>query len=61
MIFTLQKKIVILIAVVKPRNSCRSLLKGLQTLTLPHEYIFSLLFFAVNNQQHFKQIPLYMV
>jgi hypothetical protein len=51
-IFTLQKKIVRLMAGAKPRNSCRSLFKRLEILTLPCEYIFSLLLFIVNNQEH---------
>jgi hypothetical protein len=36
-IFTLQKKIVRLMAGVKPRNSCRSLFKRLEILALPCE------------------------
>jgi hypothetical protein len=53
-IFTLQKKIVRLMAGFKPRNSCRSLFKRLEMLTLPYEYIFTLLLFIVNNQEHFQ-------
>jgi hypothetical protein len=53
-IFTLQKKIVRLMAGVKPRNSCRSLFKRLEILTLPCEYIFSLLLFIVNYHDHFQ-------
>jgi hypothetical protein len=48
-IFTLQKKIVRLMAGVKPRNSCRSLFNRLHI-----EYIFSLMSFNVNNQEHFQ-------
>jgi hypothetical protein len=51
-IFTLKKKIVRLMAGVKPRNSCRSLFKRLEILALPCEYIFSLMNFTVNNQEH---------
>jgi hypothetical protein len=42
---------------VKPRNSCRSLFKRLEILTLPCEYIFSLLLFIVKKkkqQEHFQ-------
>jgi hypothetical protein len=52
-IFTLQKKIVGLMAGVKPRNSC-SLFKRLEILTLPCDYIFPLLLFIVNNQENFQ-------
>jgi hypothetical protein len=34
--------------------SCRGLFKRLQTLPLPCEYIFSLLNFIINNQEHFQ-------
>jgi hypothetical protein len=53
-IFTLQKNIVRLMVDVKPRNSCRSLFKRLEILTLPCEYIFSLLLFIVINQDHLQ-------
>jgi hypothetical protein len=53
-IFTLQKKIVTLMAGVKPKNSCRSPQKRLDILALPFEYIFSLMNFIVNNQEHFQ-------
>jgi hypothetical protein len=52
-IFTLQKKIIRIMASVKPRNSCRSVFKRLEVLTIPCKYIFSLLNFIVNNQGHF--------
>jgi hypothetical protein len=52
-IFNLQKKVVWLMAGVKPRNSCRNLFKRLEILSLLCEYIFSLLLFIVNNQEHF--------
>jgi hypothetical protein len=50
----LQKKVVWLMAGVKPRNSCRSMFKRLEILSLLCEYIFSLLLFIVNNQEHFQ-------
>jgi hypothetical protein len=36
---------------VKYHNSCRDLFK---ILTIPHEYIFSLINFIINQEQHFK-------
>jgi hypothetical protein len=54
MIFTLQKRTVTIIAGVKSRNSCRNLFMRLEILTLPCEYIFTLMNFVVNNQQHFQ-------
>jgi hypothetical protein len=53
-IFTLQKKIFRLMAGVKPKNSCTSVFKRLEILNLPCEYIFSLLLFIVNDQEHFQ-------
>jgi hypothetical protein len=53
-IFTLQKKIIEIMASVKPRNLCRNLFRRLEILTLPCEYIFSLMNFIVNNQEHFQ-------
>jgi hypothetical protein len=49
-VFTLQKKVIRIIAGVKPINSCRKLFKRLEILPLPCEYIFSLMNFIVNNQ-----------
>jgi hypothetical protein len=37
-----------------PGNSCRSLFKRLEILTLHCEYVFSILIFIVNNQEHFQ-------
>jgi hypothetical protein len=53
-ILTLQKKLLRLMAGVKVGNSCKNLYKRLEILTLPCEYIFSLMNFTVNNQEHFK-------
>jgi hypothetical protein len=53
-IFALQKKIVRLIAGVKPRISCKSLFKRLEIVTLPCEYICSLMNLIVNNHEHFQ-------
>jgi hypothetical protein len=46
-IFTLQKKIIRIMASVTPEDS-------LEILPLPYEYIFSLMDFTVNNQEHFQ-------
>jgi hypothetical protein len=53
-IFTLHKKIIRIVDSDKARNSCISLFKKLETLTLPLEYIFSLMNFIVNNQEYFQ-------
>jgi IS1 family transposase len=54
MIFALQKITVKIIAGVKSRNSCRNLFIKLEILSLPCEYIFTLMNFVVNNQEHFQ-------
>jgi hypothetical protein len=54
MIFTLQKRTVRIIFVVKSRNSCRNLFMRWEILPLPCEYIFTLMNFVVNNQEHFQ-------
>jgi hypothetical protein len=48
-IFTLQKKIIRIIAGTKPRNLCRRLFKKLEILSLPREKIISLMNFIINN------------
>jgi len=50
-IFTLQKKIVRIMAGTQPRTSCRSLVKQLEILPVPCQYILSLMNFIVNNQK----------
>jgi hypothetical protein len=42
---------------IKPRNSCRSLFKGLEIICLPCVYIFSLMNLSLNNQEHFQTNP----
>jgi hypothetical protein len=54
MIFTLQKRIVRIIAGVKSRNSCRNLFMRLEVLSLLCEYIFTLMNFVANNQERFQ-------
>jgi hypothetical protein len=53
-VFTLQKRTVRIIAGGKSRNSCRNLLMRLEVLSLPCKYIFTLMNFVVNNQEHFQ-------
>jgi hypothetical protein len=48
------KKIVRLMMYVKSHNYCRGLFKRLEILTLPCEYIFSLMNFITNNEEHFQ-------
>jgi hypothetical protein len=50
---TLQERTVRIIGGVKSRNSCRNLFMRLETLLFPCEYIFTLMNFVVNNQEHF--------
>jgi hypothetical protein len=52
-VFALQRKIGIRMGV-KSHNSYRDLFKRLEILTLPYEYIFSLINFITNNQVHFQ-------
>jgi hypothetical protein len=54
MIFTLQKWTVRNIGGDKSRTSCRNLFMSLEILSLPCEYIFTLMNFVVNNQEHFQ-------
>jgi hypothetical protein len=54
MIFTMQKRTVRIIAGIKSRNSWRNLFMSLETLPLPCEYIFTLMDFVVDNQEHFS-------
>jgi hypothetical protein len=50
----LQKKTARLMMGVKSCNSCRDLFKRLDILTLPCEYIFSLINFITNKKEHFQ-------
>jgi hypothetical protein len=49
-IFTLQKKIIIIMVGAHPRTPCRSIFKKLEILPVPCQYIFSLMNFLVDNQ-----------
>jgi IS1 family transposase len=53
-IFTLQKKIIRIMVGAQPRTPCRSLFKKLEILPVPCQYIFSLMNFILNNQEHFQ-------
>ena len=53
-IFTLRKKIIGIMAGAQPRTSCRSLLKQLEILPVPCQYILSLMNFIINNQKVFQ-------
>jgi hypothetical protein len=48
-IFTVQKKIVRIMADAKPRTSCRSLFQQFEMLLVPCQLIFSLMNFTINN------------
>jgi hypothetical protein len=53
-IFTLQKKIIRIMVGAHPRTPCRNLLKNLEILCVPCQYIFSLINFFFNNQEIFQ-------
>jgi hypothetical protein len=53
-IFTLQKKIIRIMVGAQPRTPCRSLFKKLQILPIICQYIFLLINFILNNQEHFQ-------
>jgi hypothetical protein len=48
-IFTLEEKILRILAGAQPRTSCRSLFKKLEILPIPCQNVLSLLNFVVNN------------
>ena len=52
-IFMLQKKIISIMAGEQLRTSCRSLLKQLEILHVPHQY-FALTIFIINNKDIFQ-------
>jgi hypothetical protein len=54
MIFTLQKRTVRIIVGVKSGTSYRNLFMSFEILPLSCEYIFTLMNFVVNNQEHFQ-------
>jgi len=52
-IFTLQKKIVTIMAGAQRRPPCRSLMKQSEILPVPCQYILSFMSFIINNQKIF--------
>jgi hypothetical protein len=52
-VFRLQKKVVRIMAGVKSRVSCKPLFKTIQILTLPSQYILSLITFLAHNPEYF--------
>jgi hypothetical protein len=52
-VFRLQKKVVRIMAGAKSRLSCISLFKTLEILTLPSQYILSLMTFLAHNLEYF--------
>ena len=52
-IFAIQKRIIRILTNKSKRDSCRDLFKQLQILTLPSQYIYSLLVFVVKNRDLF--------
>jgi hypothetical protein len=52
-IFTLQKKVIRIIAGVRNRDSCRKSFKNLKILTLIPQYIFSFLIFILDNRDDY--------
>jgi len=52
-ILTLQKRIIRSMMGAHPRTSCRELLKKLEILTIPSQYIYSLMNFFIGNQDKF--------
>ena len=61
-IFILQKKGIRIMARAGKRDSCRNLFKKFEILTLPCEYIFSLMMFYIKNQDKFsKNVQIYNI
>ena len=54
--FTLQKKIIRIMAGAQPCTSCRSLLKHLEVLPITCQYLLPLMNFIIINQEIFKTI-----
>ena len=53
-IFIIQKRIIRILTNKSRRDSCRHLFKQLQILTLPSQYIYSLLVFVIKNGELFS-------
>jgi len=55
-VFTLQKKIIRIVAGTQPKTSYRSLSKQVKILSVPCQYILSLMNFFISNQEIFQPI-----
>jgi hypothetical protein len=53
-IFTLQKRRIRIMVGAHPRTSCRRLFKKLEILTVPSQYIYSLMSVFIGNQEKFQ-------
>jgi hypothetical protein len=53
-IFTLQKRIIRIVVGVHPRTSCGTLFKKLDILTVPSQYIYSLMSFSLRIRKNFR-------
>jgi hypothetical protein len=53
-IFILQERIISIMVGAHPRTSCRQLFKKLEILTVPSQYIYSLISFFIGNQEKFQ-------
>ena len=53
-IFKIQKRIIRILTSTSDPDSCRPLLKQLQILTLPSQYLYSLLVFVIKNRDLFS-------
>ena len=53
-LFTLQKRIIRIMVGAHPRISCRKLFTELEILTVPSQYIYSLMSFFIGNQEKFQ-------
>jgi hypothetical protein len=53
-VFQLQKRIVRIITGARSRSSCKPTFKAFKILTIPSQYILSLITFMVNNMEYFS-------
>ena len=49
-----KKRIIRIMVGAHPRNSCRRIFKNLEILTVPSQYIYSLMGFFIGNQEKFQ-------
>ena len=55
-VFTLQKKIIRIVAGTQPKTSCRNLFKEVKILPVPCQYILSLMNLFISNKEIFQTI-----